>query len=262
MRGSLLWRRLVVGAAGVTIVLGAALATAAPVQAQQPENAQVAFFDLCDATWVLFTSDLAIQWSVRVDGDTFWPQAGDQQPAPGEVVFVRVPNDADLIRVNYQGSTSDWPKDHTWSDPGGECDVVPEVTFSQPTCDVATGEIGIPGFGVDWLIDGARVEPGSTNAVHPGRYVVEVLGLYLLEFLLDDREGEVLLAARTWVIDIQAPECPVDSGAGGRGEDSGGGGELAATGGPTGLLAGAAAVLLLLGAALYAAGRRRAAHLT
>lgn|SRR5690606_18403308 len=255
----------------------AALAAAVPAQAQQPENAQVAFVDVCDSTVVLFTSDAALDWVITVAGTPFWPQEGDQQPAPGEVGIVQVRGDAGLIRVDYQGSTSEWPKDHTWTPhpEGSECDENPdELTVSQPTCDVATGEITIPTFGMWWLLDGDPVEPGSTQQVEPGTHIVEGLGRYLFEHFLEERQGEFFRPARTYVVDIEAPDCPEgEDGAGDGGDGSGEGGDgpgggasgggdatsgtLPATGSPAGPLAGAAALLLLVGGVLHVLSRRR-----
>lgn len=258
MHSSVLWRRLAGGATAFLVAAGGVLAASATAQAQQAAEPQAAFMDVCDATYVFFTSDLDLEWSVRVDGTDHWPQDGDQQPAAGELGIVSVPSDAALIKVSYQGHTSDWPKEHSWSDPGGECDILPDVTFSQPTCDEA-GKITIPDFGVDWLLDGAPVDPGSVHAVQPGAHVVEILGLYAIHRLIEGWDDEPLeLVGSRWEIDMEAPDCPDEGEDAAGGGD--GGGELADTGPATGLLAGIAAGLVFLGGALYVAGRRRTRH--
>jgi hypothetical protein len=290
------WRRLTGGLAGLTVALGGTLAVVPPAQAQDVPEAQVAFVDSCDLTHVVFVSELDTQWLIRTSGGVFWPQAGDEQPGPGEVASVNVPAELGAIRVTYQGATGEWPKEHTWTYPGGECDLLDDPIVTQPTCD-GPGSIVIPGFGDLYRLDGEPVEAGSTHEVAPGTHTLTLTARYRLDLLFAGLEGELLVVGKEWLIEIAEPDCPEDGGGDGGqpgdggdgdgdqpedggdggqpedgqgdgpadGEDAGGpdegtadgeGGELAKTGTPAALLSGAALVLLTLGGVLYLAGRQ------
>src|SRR5690606_13959052 len=107
----------------------------------------------------------------------------------------------------------------------------------------------------------------SMSQVETGTHIVEILGRYLFEQRLEDRQGEFFRPARTYVVDIEVPDCPEgEDGLGEGGDGPGGGagdgggatsGKLPATGSPAGPLAGSAALLLLVGGVLHVLSQRR-----
>ncbi len=151
-----------------------------------------------------------------------------------------------------------WP--HDWQAPPDlPCGKLPEPTHTQPTCEVGTGEIAVPEMPelhrhIDfphehiYRLDGDEVAPESTHTVEPGTYTLELVEQYLHIGSHDTTVvGELVL--KTWTIEIEEPDCPVEETT----EDE----ELAATGSQTALIAGGALMLLALGAGLFLVARRR-----
>lgn len=238
--------RLSAAVAGLVIGFGAALVTALPARAAVEELAEpeVRTVTACDGTYVFFSSDAQLAWSVTAGGETVWPKDGDQQPAPGETGVAFVPFEAGSFSVTYEGAGEGWPKT---PDIGHveQCDLLLEPSATQPTCDGATGQVIIPDlfakFDPDSVrldevlitLDDSAVENDSVHAVAAGTHTVRLI--------LKDDEYPTEITLKTWVLELTAPACP----------------RLPETGSRTGLLAGTAAALIALGSGLFLFGRRR-----
>ncbi len=231
-------------------------------------------FPLCDGLYVILVNpdEHDFGWSITLDGAEFWPGDG-AGIGENEMQLVFVPGDAGDIVAETSHPEHSFPL--AWDPPAG-CAELDEPTVTQPTCDVDTGEIGIPGLpgdssgdslerssapaeaptpqGLYYTLDDDDVTPESTHTVDPGQYVVR-LNLDLGDAL----PGGVVLVIKTWVIDIVAADCPPDDPEEepGTEPDEPEKEELAATGSPTAWIAGGALLLLTLGGAMYFVARRR-----
>jgi hypothetical protein len=148
------------------------------------------------------------------------------------------------------------------------CGLVGEPEVTQPTCDTPTGSITIPDPGeetVTFTINGQVALPGA-HPVGPGSYEVTAL-----------RIGNKKNYAKTWVVEIVAPECPTPTppppespapespapeSPAPESPEPGEGGGLPVTGASTGFVALVASLLVAFGSAMYLVARRRRIRFT
>lgn len=255
MKVNLLTRRALAGLAGAALGLVGVIGAVAPAQAIS-DIPVAETLDTCDGTQMFLVGfDGEHDWSAEVDGEPYWPGEGDEQPAPGDHAIVFIPGGAGEITVYYG---EDEVTDHTWREPPF-CERLPAPTHTQPTCDepgtitipeipasaasgppvaaLSTDLVEVPPLeppveeGPGYRLNGEPVEPESTHEVEPGTHTVTI------------EHGSIVY--KTWVIEIEAPDCP------------GEGGELPETGVPTAVVAGGAVLLLALGGGLFLLARRR-----
>jgi hypothetical protein len=278
-------RRLLASAAGLAVGLGGALALTAPAHAI-PHEGGASFLDNCDGgTYVFLWSEFGEPpFSVKVGGEDFWPDEGDDGTvAPGEPAVIFVPKDAGEIEVDYDYSypADAWPKTHTWSEPAW-CASLPAPTHEPATCEKA-GEITIPALpltdeGTDqathvpepdptkvplpaellvYRLNGEVVEPESTHPAEPGTH--EVTLSFEVEQHFAEATIELKLLLKSWTIEIEEPDCPDKTPHKDEvpDKDEAPDEKLADTGTPTLLIAAGALMLLTLGGVMYVMARRR-----
>jgi LPXTG-motif cell wall-anchored protein len=265
-------RRLIVGATGLMVGGAAAVALSTPAQAEDDVTtftaeiaySDVEFVDICEGTYVYIKSGNvlpAYKWTITAGGEEFWsdtlgPGENTDQAPP------LVPADAGEISVDFKFSPDDnWPKTHTWADPG-ECEE-PEppqqegLVLWDLDCETITITVTntldeeeqltvVPSVGesVEIVVPAGTVEePGESDPVSfPAAigFVVDV------QF-----EGESVIVDGP--IEI-TPEVWEEAGCE---EPPGEGGELPVTGNTTMLVAGGAIALLVLGGGLFLVARKR-----
>lgn len=286
MNRTSLTRRLIAGVASLLVGGAAAVALAAPAQATDPQlprdiaYSDVEFVDWCGGTYVFIKSGTVLpfyKWTITVAGEEFWSgtlAAGENTDQAPPLV---APDGGEIsVDFKFSPDNGDWPKTHTWTDPG-DCEepdpdpepepdpepdpkpepeeqlgqVIPDVNCETTTI-VITNTTSVeevltvvPSVGepVDVVVPAGTVEePGASEPVSfPSSegLIVDV------QF-----EGESVIIGGPIEITSEAWE---ELGC----DDGGEGGELPITGNTTMLIAGGAVALLALGGGMFLVARRR-----
>jgi LPXTG-motif cell wall-anchored protein len=193
-------RRLVAGAAGLTVGLVGTLAFAVPAQATGDHQgnhhklSSVRFVDDCEGTNVKLKSGKFLrkyEWTITVENGE--PQ--EIELRKGEHKWVAIPKDAGEITVDFKFSPPGWPQKHTWYEPK-DCEQPPPPVIDADLVAISSCDL------LAFIVRNTSEEDDATMTLTPTQDTTHGHAPSLVGLI--DEEGETVeLPEDTELVDPQ-----------------------------------------------------------